>query len=85
MNNEVIAQFQSLSRCEAIAMLGMVSQSILKAYSMGLTVMAQNYDRDLDHLFTAHKEALEEMGIVNISFETAMNMILTLAKEANDE
>ena len=76
-----IAQFQSLSRCEAARMCVAVTSSILNAYEAGFNVAVSNYDKSLDDLFVAHRAALEAIGFGHISFADAMRLIKTAYKE----
>lgn len=76
-----IIQFQSLSRCEAEQMCHAITNTILNAYITGLNVVANNYDKPLDDLFTAHRDALIDLGFSNISFKEAISMIEFSVKE----
>ncbi|MDA3807261.1 MAG: hypothetical protein PF440_05025 [Thiomicrorhabdus sp.] len=70
-----IIQFQSLSRCEAAQLCEAVTSTILSAYQAGFNVVANNYDKDLECLFMAHREALEAIGFGHIPISDALSMI----------
>jgi len=70
-----IAQFQSLSRCEAARICAAVTSSILFAYETGFNVAANNHDKPLDELIVAHREGLEAIGFGHISLADAVEML----------
>ena len=70
-----IAQFQSLSRCEATQMRAEVAMTILHAYEVGFNLAVDYHDKPLDDLMISHRAALEAIGFGHISFADAMRMI----------
>jgi hypothetical protein len=70
-----IIQFQSLSRCEAAQLCEAVTSTILNAYQAGFNVAANNFDKDLDDLFEAHRDALKAIGFGHIPLNEALSMI----------
>jgi len=70
-----IAQFQSLSRCEATQVQTEVARAILHAYEVGFNLAVGYHDKPLDDLMTAHRDTLESIGFGHISFTDAMRLI----------
>ena len=68
-----IAQYQSLSRCEATQVHHAVARTVLDAYRTGVNLAIENC-RNMEAFLDAHYMALLNMGF-EVSFKEAMDMI----------
>ena len=70
----------SLSSCEAQGMQNAVGKAVQDAYVAGLDVVIQNYDKPIEDLMKANKEAMEKIGLW--SDELPLRLLITALHKA---